>query len=500
MTLTPAMWQRVRDGVGPDGEAVAGVAAQEHGALGADRVAATRSALAARVLGAGPLDAWLTQPGVTDIAVNGDGRVWVDRGHGMEWVGDRLDPEDARALAVRLAGIAGRRLDEASPWVDGQLPSGARLHAMLPPLVDGGPHITIRVPPADPVSLTELCDSGMLPLEWVSVLRAVVAQRLAFVVSGGTGAGKTTLLAALLGCIDPVQRLLVVEDVRELTVDHPHLIRLEARPPNVEGAGEVTMTTLVRQALRMRPDRIVVGEVRGAEVRELLAALNTGHEGGCGTVHANAPDDVVARFEALGALAGMAPEAVRAQLTAAIDLVVHVARDRGVRRIASVAAVFRRGGAPCVVPALQWDGPGHAPRTEAAWPALAVRLGLAGGATAVVLDPGLVAHASRPAAQANWLANASPSATEPNPLASASPRDVDPDWLANPSPRDVDPDWLANPSPPAAPEPTVAAPDSADTPDTPDTPDSRVSRRGVGEVDLTGRRVGDGWSSTEEAS
>jgi pilus assembly protein CpaF len=376
MTLTPAMWQRVRDGVGPDGDAVAGVAAQEHGALGADRVAATRSALAARVLGAGPLDAWLTQPGVTDIAVNGDGRVWVDRGHGMEWVGARLEPDDARALAVRLAGIAGRRLDEASPWVDGQLPSGARLHAMLPPLVEGGPHITIRVPPVEPVSLSELCDRGMVPAAWVPVLRAVVLQRLAFVVSGGTGAGKTTLLAALLGCIDPVERLLVVEDVRELSVDHPHLVRLEARPANVEGAGEVTLTTLVRQALRMRPDRIVVGEVRGAEVRELLAALNTGHEGGCGTLHANAPDDVIARFEALGALAGMAPEAVRVQLTAAVDLVVHVARQEGVRRVASVAAVFRRDGAPCVVPALEWDGPGHAPRTETAWPALAARLGL----------------------------------------------------------------------------------------------------------------------------
>src|SRR3954452_17367523 len=338
MTLTPAMWQRVREGVGPDGDAVADVATQERGALGAHRVAETRSALAARVLGAGPRDRWLAEPGVTDVAVNGAGRVGVASGRGMEWVGERLEPDEARGLAVRLAGIAGRRLDEASPWVDGQLPSGARLHAMLPPLVEGGPHITIRVPPHEPVSLAELCERGMLPSEWQSVLRAVVARRLAFVVSGGTGAGKTTLLAALLGCLDPVDRLLVVEDVRELSVDHPHLLRLEARPANVEGAGEVTLTTLVRQALRMRPDRIVVGEVRGAEVRELLAALNTGHEGGCGTVHANAPADVLARFEALGALAGMGPEAVRAQLAAAIDLVVHLARRRdGLRRVAGVA-------------------------------------------------------------------------------------------------------------------------------------------------------------------
>ncbi|GAA5030766.1 TadA family conjugal transfer-associated ATPase [Terrabacter aeriphilus] len=375
MTLTPAMWQRVRDGVGPDGAAVAGVAAEELGPLGAQRVAASHAALSSRVLGAGPLERWLVEPGVTDVAVNGDGRVWVDRGHGMEWVGDRLRPDEARTLAVRLAGLAGRRLDESSPWVDGQLPDGARLHAVLPPLVDGGPHITIRVPPRRPVDLAELRAGGMLSPETEVVLRAVVRHRLAFVVSGGTGAGKTTLLAALLGCSDPSQRIVVIEDVRELSIDHPHLVRLEARPPNVEGAGEVTLTTLVRQALRMRPDRVVVGEVRGAEVRELLAALNTGHEGGCGTVHANAPADVVARFEALGALAGLGPGAVRSQLGAAIDLVVHVTRAEGRRRVAAVAALFRRDGEPCVVPALEWDGRGR-PVTGAAWPALAARLGL----------------------------------------------------------------------------------------------------------------------------
>jgi pilus assembly protein CpaF len=216
----------------------------------------------------------------------------------------------------------------------------------------------------------------MFPDEWCPLLELIVRRRLAFVVSGGTGAGKTTLLAAMLGCVERTERILVVEDVRELHVDHPHVVRLEARPANVEGAGEVTLETLVRQALRMRPDRIVVGEVRGAEVRELLAALNTGHEGGCGTVHANAPEDVIARFEALGALAGLGPEAVRAQLSAAIDLVVHVTRDGGSRRLASIAAVFRRDSGPCIVPALTWDGPGTQARREAAWPALASRLGL----------------------------------------------------------------------------------------------------------------------------
>ncbi len=380
MTLTPAMWERVREGLAPDVREVAGVAAQEHGALGARRVAASRDALTARVLGAGPLDHWLAAPGVTDVAVNGDGRIWVDRGHGMEDAGDRIPLEETRPLAVRLAGIAGRRLDDSSPWVDGQLPSGARLHAMLPPLVAGGAHITIRVPSSTPVSLDELAARGMVPPHWDVVLREIVRQRLAFVVSGGTGAGKTTLLAALLASIDPAERLLVVEDVRELNVDHPHVVRLEARPANVEGTGEVSLTTLVRQALRMRPDRIVVGEVRGAEVRELLAALNTGHEGGCGTVHANAPADVVARFEALGALAGLGPVAVQSQLAAAIDIVVHVTRERGERRVASIAAVFRRSDGPSVVPALEWRGTGFPATVGPAWASLASRLDL---------DPGL---------------------------------------------------------------------------------------------------------------
>lgn len=244
---------------------------------------------------------------------------------------------------------------------------------MLPPLVADGPHITIRVPARSHPSVRELATAQMYPLEWVSLLEAVMARRLAFVVSGGTGAGKTTLLAALLGCVDRRDRLLIVEDVRELHVEHPHVVRLEARPPNVEGAGEVSLTTLVRQALRMRPDRIVVGEVRGAEVRELLTALNTGHEGGCGTIHANAPEDVVARFEALGALAGLGPSAVGVQVGAAIQLVLHVARSPEGRRLESIAVVDRTTATPTIRPALAWRG--GAIETLAAWPTLADRLG-----------------------------------------------------------------------------------------------------------------------------
>ena len=195
-------------------------------------------------------------------------------------------------------------------------------------------------------------------------------------------------VAALLGCAAPADRLLLVEDVRELAVDHPHVVRLEARPANVEGVGEVTLTTLVRQSLRMRPDRLVVGEVRGAEVRELLAALNTGHEGGCGTIHANAPADVLARLEALGSLAGLSPEAVRTQAVAALDLVLHVVRDGPKRRLGSIAAVLRGPSGPVVVTALKWASSGAEPIAGSGWSALAERLGM---------DASIFGHGAPPA-------------------------------------------------------------------------------------------------------
>jgi pilus assembly protein CpaF len=384
------MWEQARAGRRPDPDRVVDVARQEVGALGLGRVRESVGELSARVLGAGPLDPWLDDPTVTDVGVNGDGRIWVDRGGGLEWVGTTLPPDQVRALAIRLAGVAGRRLDEGSPWVDGQLPSGARLHAVLPPLVADGAHITLRVPAREHLSLEHLARGGMFPRDWLPLLRGLVAGRRAFIVSGGTGAGKTTLLAALLGAVDVRERLLVVEDVRELHVDHPHVVRLEARPPNVEGIGEVTLTTLVRQALRMRPDRIVVGEVRGAEVRELLAALNTGHEGGCGTVHANTAEDVVARFEALGALAGLGPQAVRVQVASAFAIVLHVTRSGGQRRLATIGVLDRTGPVPVVLPAASWDGR-RALRGQG-WPLLREALGPLGD-TARVDDA--LEHAAR---------------------------------------------------------------------------------------------------------
>uniref|UniRef100_UPI000839127E CpaF family protein n=1 Tax=Kribbia dieselivorans TaxID=331526 RepID=UPI000839127E len=240
-------------------------------------------------------------------------------------------------------GLAGRRLDDAQPWVDGLLPGGVRLHAILPPVVAGGAHISLRVPRRVSPSLDELTSWGMATAAQTRTLRAIIADRVAFLVCGGTGSGKTTLLSALLAEIPTAERLLVVEDVRELRIAHEHTVYLQSRPANVEGAGAVTMVDLVRQALRMRPDRLVVGEVRGAEVRDLLMALNTGHEGGCGTVHANGARDVLPRLEALGALAGMGPEVVQAQVRSALQAIVHVRRDDdGARVVESITGLDGR--------------------------------------------------------------------------------------------------------------------------------------------------------------
>ncbi len=354
MTVERQVWDQIRAGRAPDPALVAGIARAEQAVLGAVGAAVVSERLSSTVLGAGPLEELLHDPAVTDVAVNGDGSVWVDRGAGMQRVPVALGSVgERRALAVRLAALAGRRLDDAAAYVDAVLPTGVRLHAILPPLVAEGAHLTLRVPARRPMRVEDLLAAGTIPREWAGVLRRLVTRRVSFLVSGGTGAGKTTVLAALLGCADPAERIVVVEDVRELAIEHPHVVRLEGRPANVEGAGEVSMVTLLRQALRMRPDRIVVGEVRGAEVRELLAALNTGHDGGAGTVHANAPADVVARMEALGALAGMSLPAVHAQLQSAIAVVVQVRRHGTARVVESVGVLLGEAGCrPTVVPVL----------------------------------------------------------------------------------------------------------------------------------------------------
>jgi pilus assembly protein CpaF len=335
-------------------------------------------AVRAELVGAGPLEPLLADPAVTDVLVNGDRSVWVDRGGGLEQVRVAFaDEGEVRRLAVRLAASAGRRLDDACPYVDARLPGGVRVHAILPPLAGGGTHVSLRVPHRRALTLDDLAVGGTVPPAWVPLLRAVVDSRCAFIVTGGTGCGKTTVLGSLLALVPASHRLVVVEDCTELKVDHPHVVRLESRPANVEGQGSVTMSDLVRQALRMRPDRLVVGEVRGGEVRELLTALNTGHEGGCGTVHANSARDLPARLEALGGLAGLTRDAVHAQAAGALDLVLHLRRSGGGRRLVQIGAVRRGREGLEVVPALVADprDPASDGERGPGWAALRDRLG-----------------------------------------------------------------------------------------------------------------------------
>jgi pilus assembly protein CpaF len=318
--------------------------------------------------GFGPLEPLLALPGVTDVLVNGAEGVYIDRGHGLEPVDVGLtDAAAARRLAQRLAAAGGRRLDHASPSVDARLPGGVRLHAVLDPIARPGPAISLRKPATSGFGLADLERLGTVTSEGADLLRRLVRSRVAFVVSGGTGTGKTTLLSALLDLSAPADRVVIVEDSSELRPNHPHVVALEARPANIEGVGAIAMRDLVRQALRMRPDRLVVGEVRGAEVVELLAALNTGHEGGCGTVHANSVDDVPARFEALGVAAGLSRGALDSQLAAGLRVVLHLGRDgAGQRRLRQIGVLGARAdGIVEPRPAVTFESSGPVPGAAA---------------------------------------------------------------------------------------------------------------------------------------
>ncbi len=295
------------------------------------------------LVGAGPLEPLLHLPGTTDVIVNGPSAVWIDRGAGLERTDVTFASEaDVRRLAQRLAGSAGRRLDDAAPFVDARLPNGARLHCAVPPIAVEGTLISLRIPNRAAFTLDDLVARGSMDDAAADVLRDMMRARLAILISGGTGSGKTTVLSTLLGLVPPTERIVIVEDSTELAPDHPHTVRMQARTPNVEGSGTVTLRDLVRQALRMRPDRLVLGEVRGVEVVDLLAAMNTGHEGGMGTVHANSAADVPARLEALGLMAGLDRLAVHALVAAAVDAIVHLGRDDGGRRIVSGIHVLAR--------------------------------------------------------------------------------------------------------------------------------------------------------------
>ncbi|WP_151083685.1 TadA family conjugal transfer-associated ATPase [Nocardioides cynanchi] len=331
--------------------------------VGDATVLAVHETLRRDVVGAGPLEPLLRLDGVTDVLVNGPDHVYVDRGGGLEQTGITFPHDDAvRRLAQRLAATGGRRLDDATPHVDVRLADGTRFHAVLAPLARPGTALSLRVPRGRVLTLDELVASGTVTDHGARLLRTLVSRRLAFLVSGGTGSGKTTLLNSLLSLVPGSQRLVLVEDASELRPDHPHVVGLEARPANVEGAGEIGLRQLVRQALRMRPDRLVVGEVRGAEVVELLAALNTGHEGGCGTIHANSARDVPARVEALALAAGLGRDAAHSQFLAGIDAVLHLGRDHdGRRMLREVAVPVRRtDGTAEVRTAISFPGDGAA--------------------------------------------------------------------------------------------------------------------------------------------
>ncbi|MDT7650493.1 MAG: pilus assembly protein CpaF [Pseudonocardiales bacterium] len=325
--------------------AVAAAVRAEAGGVASDLdVLAALRVLRQEFVGAGPLDELLRDPRTTDVLVCSPSSVWVDRGTGLEATDVRFTDEAAvRRLAQRLAIAAGRRLDDASPYVDGWVADvGVRLHAVLPPVAADGTCLSLRVLRPAAHDLPALRTLGTVDATGEALLRAVLAARLAFLVSGGTGTGKTTILAAMLSAVDPRERIVCVEDAEELKPQHPHVVRLVARPANIEGAGGIVLRDLVRQALRMRPDRLVVGEVRGAEVCDLLAALNTGHDGGAGTVHANSAGEVPARMEALAAVGGLPRAALHSQLAAAVQVVLHMRRLPSGARVLDVVGVLSR--------------------------------------------------------------------------------------------------------------------------------------------------------------
>ncbi|TKG70017.1 TadA family conjugal transfer-associated ATPase [Prauserella endophytica] len=368
-TADTALVERVRKrlagaGSGTDPRAVAdAVRAETGGVAGHLDILDALRLLRHEFVGAGPLEPLLTDPGVSDVLVTAPDEVWVDGTQGLRRTEVRFTDEEAvRRLAQRLALAAGRRLDDAQPFVDGWLPGTGphgrvRLHAVLPPIAAEGTCLSLRVLRPAVHDLRALRRLGTVDDNGLALLRATVSARLAFLVSGATGSGKSTLLAALLGEVSPAERIVCVEDAGELQPSHPQFVRLVARPPNVEGAGEVTLRELVREALRMRPDRLVVGEVRGREVCELLTAMNTGHDGGAGTLHANSPSEVPARLEALAALGGLSRSALHSQLAAAVQLVLHMRRlPDGRRVLAEIGIVQRDGDTVRVAPAWRPSG------------------------------------------------------------------------------------------------------------------------------------------------
>ena len=310
--------------------------------------------LDARLNGLGEVLAPLLRlPGITDILVNST-RVWVDCGQGVEPIDDGFSSEEeVRALAITMAAICGKRLDDAMPIVDGILPMGVRVHAVIPPLSGEGTIISLRIPARGGLTLEQMRKGASIDDTTHQILSRMLDVRCNVLISGATGSGKTTLLSALLSSISVNERLICIEEISELHPAHPHVVHLQARQANTQGRGEVSLSELVRAAMRMRPDRIILGECRGGEVRDIMSALNTGHRGSFATIHANTPAEVPARLSALGALAGMSAEATHVQAHAAFDLVVHMERSVGSygntgRRVAQIGVFgLERGELTC---------------------------------------------------------------------------------------------------------------------------------------------------------
>jgi len=341
-TIDDTVHQQVVAQAGPlaevDRDLVATLVRSADPLLPAVEVDATVARVQARIGGLGPLDPLLADPEVSEVMVNGPGPVWVERRGRIERTAAVVDTATINHLLQRIVTPLGLRIDPSSPMVDARLADGSRVNAVVPPLAIDGPCLTIRRFRARPVPLEAVAAPPVAEL-----LRWAVARRYNIVVSGGTGAGKTTLLNALAAAIGRDERVVTVEDAAELRIPHPHVVRLEARPSSVEGLGAVPIRQLVRNALRMRPDRLIIGEVRGAEALDMLQAMNTGHEGSLSTCHANGPDDALRRLETMVLMGevSLPLAAVREQLTAAVDLIVQIARQGdGSRRIAVVAEVL----------------------------------------------------------------------------------------------------------------------------------------------------------------
>jgi pilus assembly protein CpaF len=295
------------------------------------------------VLGLGPLEPFVRDPDVTEIMVNGWDTIYVERAGKLYWTGTKFHDEgQLRRTIDKIVAKVGRRVDEASPYVDARLPDGSRVNAIIPPLAIDGPTLTIRKFATDPYQADDLVEFGTMTSPVSKFLEACVRGRINILVAGGTGAGKTTTLNVISSFIPDDERILTIEDAAELKLQQPHVVRLESRPPNIEGKGQVSIRDLVRNALRMRPDRIVVGEVRGSEALDMLQAMNTGHDGSISTIHSNSPRDALARLETITMMAGMelSSRSIREQIAAAIQLIVYQQRLKdGTRRFTHVTEV-----------------------------------------------------------------------------------------------------------------------------------------------------------------